>query len=70
MAIGWISSIVHLDVVARHDHLHTLGKVGDSGHVGGAEVELRPVTGEERRVTAALLLLEDIDLGLELRCAA
>ncbi len=66
MAIGWISSIVHRDVVARHDHLDALGQVGDAGHVGGAEVELRPVSGEERRVTAALLLLEDVDLGLEL----
>ena len=27
-----------------------------AGHVGGAEVELRPVAGEERRVTAAFFL--------------
>src|SRR5205085_2057516 len=31
------------------------------------DVELRPVVGEERRVTAALFLLEDVDLALELR---
>src|SRR4029079_13839596 len=46
----------HLDVVARHHHLRPLGEVGDPGHVGGAEVELRPVAGEERGVTATLLL--------------
>src|SRR4051794_14099368 len=57
---------LHLDVVARHDHLRALGQVGDAGHVGRAEVELGPIAGEERRVAAALLLLEDVDLGLEL----
>ncbi len=57
---------LHLDVVARHDHLGALGQVGHAGDVGRAEVELRPVAREERRVTAALLLLEDVDLGLEL----
>src|SRR4051812_11268588 len=56
----------HLDVVAWHDHLRALGQVGDAGHVGRAEVELGPIAGEERRVAAALLLLEDVDLGLEL----
>src|SRR3954449_5192802 len=58
---------LHLDVVARHDHLRALGQVGDAGHVGRAEVELGPIAGEERRVAAALLLLEDVDLSHELR---
>src|SRR5581483_10468067 len=57
----------HLDVVTRHHHLRALGQVGDAGHVRRAEVELRPVAGEERRVTATLLLLQDVDLGLEMR---
>ena len=48
----------HLDVVAGIDHLHALGQVGDAGHVGRPEVELRAVAREERRVTAALLLLQ------------
>src|SRR5919201_3738506 len=48
---------LHLDVVARHDHLHALGELGDAGHVRRAEVELRAVAREERRVAAALLLL-------------
>src|ERR671938_1172646 len=57
----------HLDVVARHDHLRPLGEVRHPGHVGRAEVELRPVAVEERGVAAALLLLQAVDLGLELR---
>src|SRR6185436_16556116 len=56
----------HLDVVPRHHHLRPLGEVGDPGHVGGAEVELRPVAGEERRGTTALLLFQAVDLGFEL----
>src|SRR5918911_1843281 len=57
----------HLHVVARHDHLGALREVRDAGHVGRAEVELRPVAVEERRVAPALLLLQAVDLGLELR---
>src|SRR5215208_5813080 len=57
---------LHLDVVAWHHHLGALRQLGDAGHVRGAEVELRPVAVEERRVAPALLLLEDVDLGLEL----
>src|SRR6204780_4320166 len=38
----------------------------DTGNVGGAEVELRPVVGEERGVTTALLLGQDVGLSLEL----
>ena len=37
-----------------------------AGHVGRAEVELRPVAVEERRVTAALFLAQHVHLGLEL----
>src|SRR3954447_24833834 len=56
----------HLHVVARHDHVRALGQVGDAGDVRRAEVELGPVPVEERGVAAALLLLEDVHLGLEL----
>src|SRR5882672_132504 len=38
----------------------------DAGPDGAAEVELRPVVGEERGVTAALVLGQDVGLGLEL----
>ena len=37
------------------------------GHVRRAHVELRAVVREERRVTTALLLLQDVHLRLELR---
>src|SRR3954454_9372091 len=57
----------HLDVVTRHDHLRALGQVGDAGHVRRAEVELRPVAVEERRVAATFLLLQAVDLSGELR---
>src|SRR6185436_16334912 len=55
----------HLDVVAGHDHLDTLGQVRRAGDVGRAEVELRAIAGEERRVAAALVLEEHVDLGRE-----
>src|ERR1700722_18298254 len=58
---------LHLDVVARHDHFRALGQVGNAGDISGAEVELRTVAGKERRVASTLFLLEDVDLGLELR---
>src|SRR3954469_1044907 len=57
----------HLHVVARHDHVRALGQVGDAGDVRRAEVELGPVPVEERGVAAALFLLEDVHLGLEVR---
>src|SRR5690606_1788291 len=56
----------HLGVVARHDHLRALGQVDHTGDVRRAEVELRPVVVEERLVPAALLLVQDVDLRLEL----
>ena len=54
------------DVVARHDHLDALRQIDDAGHVRRAEVELGTVTVEERRVTATLVLREDVDFGLGL----
>src|SRR3954452_21405666 len=58
---------LQLHVVAGHDHLDALGQMGAARHVGRAEVELRAVAREERRVAAALLLLQHVHLGLELR---
>src|SRR3954470_8532071 len=57
----------HFGVVARHDHLRALGEGDDTGHVGRAEVELRAVVVEERRVPATLVLAEDVGVGLEVR---
>src|SRR5581483_11200982 len=56
----------HRDVVARHHHFRALRQVHHAGHVGGAEIELRTIVVEERRVAATLFLGEDIGLGLEL----
>src|SRR5581483_7380656 len=55
----------HLGVVTGHDHLHALRQLAGAGDVGRAEVELRPVVVEERGVPPALLLGQDVDLGLE-----
>ncbi len=43
------------------------GKMGYPRHVGRAEIKLRTITREERRVTTTLFLRQDIYLGLELR---
>src|SRR5699024_728692 len=56
----------HLNVVARHDHVGALWQGYDTGDVGGTEVELRTVVVEERGVTAALVLGQDVDGALEL----
>jgi len=42
-------------------------QLGDTRHVGRAEVELGLVAGEERRVTAAFFLGQDVHLSGELR---
>src|SRR5919204_4966343 len=57
---------LHLHVVAWHDHLHAFWDFDGPGDVGGADVELRPVAVEERGVPPALLLREDVHLGIEL----
>src|SRR5436309_10924670 len=54
-----------VDVITRDDHLAALGQLHVSSHVGGPDVELRTVAIEERSVPAALLLGEDVDLGVE-----
>src|SRR6516165_440345 len=54
-------------VVARHHHLDALLELHVSGYVGGAEVELRTIAREERRMPAALFLGQNVSLRLELR---
>src|SRR4026207_1719327 len=55
---------LHVRVVTRHDHLLPLGQLDRAGDVRRAGVELRPVAVEEGRVAAALVLREDVHLGL------
>src|SRR5438045_2757840 len=57
---------VHRSVVARHDHFGARRQRALAGHVGGAEVELRAIIVEERRVSATLVLRQDVGFRLEL----
>src|SRR5215813_3206296 len=57
---------IHRRVVPGHDHLRPSRQRHLTGHVRGAEVKLRTVIVEERRVPAPLLLGQDIRLSLEL----
>src|SRR6185437_8227698 len=54
-------------VVARHHHLGAFGKLHDARHVRRAEVELRTIVREERRVTAAFVLRQDVGFRNEVR---
>src|SRR5437667_2948084 len=47
----------HLRVVARHHHLDACRELDAARHVRRAEVELRPVALEERRMAASLFLV-------------
>ena len=55
----------HVGGVAGHDHVLAVRQGDNTGHVRRTEVELRPVVVEERRVTAALVLGQDVDRALE-----
>src|SRR6267143_1192838 len=50
----------HLHVIPRHHHLGALGQLHRPGHIGGAEVKLRPVVVKEGGMSAALLLTEPV----------
>src|SRR5947208_3255328 len=54
------------NVVTGHHHFRAFGELYNSRHVRGAEIELWPVVGEERRVPSALLLGKDVDFRLEI----
>src|SRR5262249_16645089 len=53
-------------VVPRHHHLRPARQLRHPGHVRRAEVELRPIPLEERRVPPAFLLRQHVHLRLEL----
>lgn len=67
MAIGVISStsISMLSPGMRPD-FNALGQRDDAGDVSGTEIELRTIIVEERSMTAALVLAQNVDLALEL----
>ena len=56
----------HLYVVTRHTHLGALGQLANAGNVSGSEVELRTIVVEERSMTAALVLGQNVYLSGEL----
>ena len=51
-------------VVARHHHVDPAAQLNEARHIGRAEVELRAVVPEERRMPSALVLRQHIDLSL------
>ena len=55
----------HLDVIARHAHLSSLGKGDNTGNVSCSEIELRTIVVEERGMTAAFIFGQDVDLSGE-----
>ena len=59
----------HLNVVARHAHLGASRKLANAGNVGCSEVELRTIVVEERSMTAALILGQNVHLSGELLMA-
>ena len=57
---------IHLNVIAGHAHLYAFGKSDNTGNVGGSEIELRTIVGEEGSMTAALFLGQNVNLTAEL----
>src|SRR5262249_5978733 len=59
---------LHIDrhIVARHHHLGAFGQRALARHIGGTEIELRPVIVEERRMSPALFLGQDVGFSHEL----
>lgn len=55
-------------VIARLNHLDAFRQLDGAGDVGRVDVELRTVVREERGVAAALVLSQDVDLGLNSVC--
>src|SRR3989344_5482365 len=51
--------------IARHDHLGSRRQGHFARYVRGADVKLRLVPGEKRRMPAAFLLGQNINLGCE-----
>src|SRR5215468_448533 len=58
---------LHRHVVTWHHHLHSLRQRRHSRHIRRPEVELRPVTTEERRMSSAFFLRQHVCFRLELR---
>ncbi len=55
-----------IHVVAGQNHLYAFGQGNVAGDIGGVNVELRAIAGEERAVTAAFFLAQDVDRAFKL----
>src|SRR5262249_43984856 len=53
------------DIVAGHHHFHAIRQFDCPGDISRPEIKLRPVIGEERSVTSAFLLTQDVNFPLE-----
>src|SRR3984885_1800831 len=53
------------DVIARHHHLGAFRQLRRSGHVRGPEIKLGTIAVEERSMTSAFFLAQDVNLALE-----
>src|SRR5262249_52074965 len=53
------------DVVAWHNHFHAIRQFDSPGDISGPEIKLWPVIGEERSVTSAFFLAQDVNFPLE-----
>ena len=56
---------IDLNVISGHAHFYTLVKSDGTGNVGGAEIELGTIVGEEGSVTSALFLGQNVNLAAE-----
>src|SRR5690625_3884653 len=61
---------IQIHIVSGHDHLHTVGQLALTSHVGCTEVELGTVAFEKWRMASTLILTQDIDFTLKgfVRC--
>ena len=59
----------HLYVIARHTHLGTSWQLANAGNVSCSEVELWTIVVEERSMTAALVLCQNVNLSGKLLVA-
>ena len=66
IAIGSDQGNGHLNIVARHNHFGASRQFNITSHVSGTEVELRTVAFEERSVTTAFILGQNVNFRFEL----
>ena len=56
---------IEVDVVAGHDHFHTIRQHDCAGHIHRADVELWTITAEERLVATAFIATQNVYFAFE-----